>query len=338
VNTERTDYTVIKEKPRDPGSAQAGYSKAETGFHTNRPGLVPEEIWKSRVLDWFPLALFPATSAACRGQLPPWVFLWLMAISIFGGCKWVTWRRALKTGLKPSIPRSLGYLVLWPGMDAMSFLDPKATVKKGKMLYPRGALISGFSSIVVGGLLIWVATIVVILRPEVAGWMTMTGIVLILHFGLFKLLALLWQQAGIPVIPVMCQPLKSSSLAEFWSGRWNTAFTGLVHDLALRPLARRLGINGAIIGVFLISGLVHELVISLPAQGGLGLPTGYFVLQGLGVILAREGRRWGLNKGIRGRIYTALFTVGPVYWLFHPLFVQKVILPMLAAIVNKGAH
>jgi alginate O-acetyltransferase complex protein AlgI len=297
-----------------------------------------EEIWKSRVLDWLPLTLFPTAAVACRSQLSPWVFMWLMALSIFGGCKWVTWRRALKTSPRPSIPRTLSYLLLWPGMDAMAFLNPKATFREGKMLYPRSALIYGCLSTVLGGLLIWAATVVVILLPEVAGWMTMTGVALILHFGLFKLLALLWQRAGIPVLPVMRQPLKASSLAEFWSGRWNTAFTGLVHDLALRPLVRRLGINGAILGVFLISGLVHELVISLPARGGLGLPTGYFLLQGLGVILAREGRRWGLNKGIRGRIYTALFTVGPVYWLFHPFFVQNVILPMLAAIVNKGGY
>jgi alginate O-acetyltransferase complex protein AlgI len=223
-------------------------------------------------------------------------------------------------------------------MDAMTFVDPTPTVKPGSIPSLRRAWIFGFSNILIGGVLVWAATIVVILLPEAAGWMMMTGIVLILHFGLFKLLALIWQRAGIPVVPLMSQPLKASSLGDFWSRRWNTAFTGLVHDLALRPLARRLGINGAILGIFLISGLIHELVISFPANGGFGLPTGYFLLQGLGIVLAREAHRWGLNQGIGGRIYTIFFTVGPVYWLFHPHFVQNVILPMLAAITNIGAN
>jgi alginate O-acetyltransferase complex protein AlgI len=192
--------------------------------------------------------------------------------------------------------------------------------------------VSGFSNVLAGGLLIWAATDLLTLAPEMAGWMTMIGIVVILHFGLFKLVALVWQGVGVNALPIMLQPFKASSLGEFWSIRWNTAFTGLVHDLALRPLARRFGINGAVLGVFLMSGLIHEAVISLPARGGFGLPTGYFLLQGLGIILAREANRWGLRKGVKGRIYTALFTVGRVYWLFHPPFVHNVILPMLGTL------
>jgi len=264
--------------------------------------------------------------------------MWLVALSIYGGCKWVTLRRALKKNLRPGVPRALSYLLLWPGMDAMSFLDAKASPQHYQMLFPGSAWISGFLNVLVGGSLIWSATIVVLLLPEAAGWMTMTGIVFVLHFGLFKLLALFWQSRGVRALPIMRRPLKASSLGEFWSERWNTAFTGLVHDLALRPLARRFGVSGAILGVFLISGLVHELVISIPARDGFGLPTGYFLLQGLGVVLARQGDRWGLNKGIKGRIYAALFTAGPVYWLFHPPFVHNVNLPMLSAIGTEGTN
>jgi alginate O-acetyltransferase complex protein AlgI len=161
----------------------------------------------------------------------------------------------------------------------------------------------------------------------------MGGIVLVLHFGLFEILALAWQRSGINAQPLMCQPLRAVSLKEFWSRRWNTAFNQLVHSLALRPLSRRFGMIGGIVGVFLISGLVHEAVISLPARTGYGLPTAYFLLQGLGVVFERSGagRRLGLGRGIRGWLFMGLVTAGPAIWLFHAGFVRNVILPMIDA-------
>ena len=58
----------------------------------------------------------------------------------------------------------------------------------------------------------------------------MTGIVLVLHFGIFDLLSLGWRRLGVDAAPVMRSPLRSTSLAEFWGRRWNTAF----HELAAR--------------------------------------------------------------------------------------------------------
>jgi len=165
------------------------------------------------------------------------------------------------------------------------------------------------------------------------GWLGMIGLVLLLHFGFFHLLALAWRRAGISVRPIMHAPLAATSLADFWSCRWNTAFNGLAHKLAFSPLAHRFGVRCATLGVFLISGLVHELVISLPARGGYGLPTAYFILQGVGVLGERSiwGRRLGLHRGLRGWLFAACFAAAPAFWLFHPPFVYNVILPMLHA-------
>lgn len=125
----------------------------------------------------------------------------------------------------------------------------------------------------------------------------------------------------------MNAPIRSTSLAEFWGRRWNGAFNDLVLDLFFRRLARRFGPPIATLGSFFFSGPLHELVISLPAAGGYGLPTGYFLWQGAGVIAQRKWRR-----GFLGWTVTMAIVVVPAFWLFHPLFVRRVIIPFMQAI------
>jgi hypothetical protein len=86
--------------------------------------------------------------------------------------------------------------------------------------------------------------------------------------------------------------------------------------------------------VFVVSGVVHDAVISIPARGGFGLPTLYFVIQGVGVLFERSrlGKRLGTRKGVSGRLFCAAVTLGPVFLLFHRPFVERVVIPMFAAI------
>jgi alginate O-acetyltransferase complex protein AlgI len=185
-----------------------------------------------------------------------------------------------------------------------------------------------------GAGLIWLAVNDALrLGPLGVGWLAMIGIVLFLHFGVFDLLAVAWQRAGVSAMPVMRAPLRATSLADFWSRRWNTAFHTLAHELIFRPVARRLGVVRGTVAVFVISGLVHEAVISFPARGGYGLPTAYFVLQAFGVLAERSavGCWLKLGNGARGWLYVMIFTAGPVFWLFHPAFIKNVTLPMLRA-------
>jgi hypothetical protein len=166
--------------------------------------------------------------------------------------------------------------------------------------------------------------------PLLTGWIGMIGVILVLHFGMFALLAIAWRAYGLDVRPIMDAPLNSTSLGEFWGRRWNGAFNQLAFEILFRPLAR---ITTPIIGTlaaFFASGLIHELVISLPARAGYGLPTAYFLLQGCGVLV--QHRVTSVRRGMAGRFFTILVVAGPAFWLFHPPFVRNVILPFMKAI------
>ena len=186
-----------------------------------------------------------------------------------------------------------------------------------------------------GAILLWlVARCVPQERSLLRGWVGMLGLILLLHFGTFQIIALLWQRLGVRAEPIMSAPLRSTSLGEFWGQRWNLGFRQLAHELIFHPLYRKLGPRTASFLVFVVSGLIHDLAISLPARGGYGFPTLYFVLQGAGVTVERSsfGKRFGLGQGVRGWCFMIVFLTVPVFGLFHPWFVLRVILPFMRAI------
>lgn len=281
-------------------------------------------------IGWMPLVVFPVVALTVRNQLPPWIFMWAMAFALFFGCKWLTWWKALK--FQAPWWQQLGYLLAWPGMDAKTFLAPI-----DKQL-PRPELkdwVIACLKTILGAVMTWViARRIPVIQPLLQGWIGLIGLVFVLHFGTFHILALAWQKAGVNAQPIMRAPILSQSLAEFWGKRWNAAFNLLVHDFLFRKLYRRCGTTLATLAVFLASGLIHDLVISLPARGGYGLPTLYFLLQGLGLCAERSkvGRAIGLGKGFTGWCFTVAITALPVGLLFHPPFIRNVILPMLQTI------
>ena len=134
-------------------------------------------------------------------------------------------------------------------------------------------------------------------QPLLQGWIGLFGLIFLLHFGSFHLIALFWQAMGIDAQPIMSKPILSRTLSEFWGRRWNLGFRQLAHEFIFRPLHKRTGVAVAGLLVFVASGLIHDLVISVPARGGYGLPTGYFLLQGLGVTFERS--RWGAQIGLQ---------------------------------------
>jgi hypothetical protein len=259
-----------------------------------------------------------------------WALMWSVAFTLYAACKCLTWVLA---------PRASGptwkvaaYLLAWPGMDAAAFFDPDAV---SPALRPDvGQWILAGGRLILGATLFWCGQgLVPAGQSHALGALGMVGILLILHFGAFDLLSCCWRTAGIDARPIMDMPLAAASVGEFWGRRWNTAFRDLTHRFLFRPLTRRCGARAAILVGFLVSGLIHELVLTIPTGCGYGGPTLYFTIQGAALLAEHSlmGRRIGLGGALRGRLFTLITVFAPVGLLFQTSFLTEVIIPFMGA-------
>jgi Membrane bound O-acyl transferase family len=299
-----------------------------------------EDRWVSRrrvALTWG-IAALPIITALCIPRLAAfkhvsilnWTWMWLLVGASFASAKWITVADLILDRSHFKVKRLLGYVFLWPGLNARRFL--------GKGLAPKPSLrewrAASLKTLTGATLLIVAAHLLGAARPFALGWLGMAGLVIFLHFGLSHLLSLLWRTAGINAEPIMRSPITATSLSQFWGGAWNAAFRDVMHDHVFNPLSRKRGGRYAVLSVFLISGLLHEMVITIPAHGGYGFPTAYFLVQCLGIFIehGKLGRRLGLGRGASGWCFAMLVTALPAYWLFPPIFVRNVIVPMLGTL------
>jgi alginate O-acetyltransferase complex protein AlgI len=233
-----------------------------------------------------------------------WEKMILGVAIVYGAFKAMTTRRL-------ALGRALGYWTLWPGMDARPFAETRPPEGPGLMAW-------GAVKMALGAACLLLRTG----RPEIDVILIFLGIGLLVHFGICDVLAGFWRARGVAVERLFVNPVASRSLGEFWGRRWNLAFHAVARDFVFRPVARRRGAAAGILATFLFSGLLHEVLLSVPAGGGYGLPTGYFLLHGL-LVLAE--RRWNL----KGRVWTLFWVLAPAPLLFHPWFVRAVVWPLL---------
>ena len=213
------------------------------------------------------------------------------------------------------VPGLLLYLV-WPGVDPAPFRCRRAGLVIDHARLFRGARFAGL------GL---VAVILTALAQEPTGLAGLASLLCLLHFGLGEILPWLARWAGWPANPLFDRPYAAASLGDFWSRRWNLGFVGMNHLFFARPLTRRLGPAGALLAIFAISGLFHEVAISWPAGSTPGPPFLYFALHGL-LVLAE--RRWA----IQGRAWTNFWLLAPLPYLFPMEFRAAFILPLFDAL------
>ena len=150
----------------------------------------------------------------------------------------------------------------WLGPEWMPMLFSRSESRRVTRPALRNWLAALFKT-AIGAALIWVvARHIPAQEPFIRGWVGMLGLILLLHFGSFEVIAFFWQSLGVDATPIMSAPLRSTSLSEFWGSRWNLSFRQLSHDLIFRPILKSWGARIASFLVFLASGLIHDFVIS----------------------------------------------------------------------------
>jgi D-alanyl-lipoteichoic acid acyltransferase DltB (MBOAT superfamily) len=233
----------------------------------------------------------------------------------------------------------LAFTTGWAGMRAQPF-----EAMGEKPLPNAWPMIGfGFSRIIVGLLLILLAHLMVSLPVNhhlvyiLISAILLVSLSLILHFGLLNISAGMWRLFGVNTYYLFKEPAKALSLTEFWSKRWNIAFSEMTSIAIFRPLKNKTGSAAALMVAFIFSGLLHELALSLPVYSGYGLPLLYFIIQGALVLIEKvlisHTNLFSRHK-IIARVWTFFWVIAPMPLLFHTQFIKEIVWP-LAGLTDK---
>jgi len=272
-----------------------------------------------RALLWAALVAGVAGAERFLAHAHPVLRMAGMAVTAFLVVKVMVGEEEKRDGMEPlPLGRWLAFATLWLGMRPRLFAARRRrTVPGARDLAIRGAI----------RLAAGVALLVAARLPgpgHLSDVLLGAGLLLVFHFGGCTILAGAWRAIGVRCDPIVREPWKSKSLGDFWSRRWNLAYSEMCTILLFRPLKGRVGRGVAVLLVFLFSGLLHEMAISLPVKAGYGLPTLYFALHGVLVLV--ESRL--PLRGVAGRAWAYLWVLAPLPVLFHRPFVDGVLRPL----------
>ena len=224
------------------------------------------------------------------------------------------------------------YFWVWPGLEMRPFA--RRVTRSGAAHSANGAdrangaagaeLMRGALCAVAGlALLVALSWNAPRLGFEFTTWGALAALMLAVHLGVGAILPWVVRQCGFEVGALFRAPERADSPSDFWSRRWNVPFIEMDRLLFLRPLRRCLGARGAVLGVFAVSGLLHELGISYPAQGGWGGPLLYFLVQGVTVVSTPKLPRWAA----RGLAWVAVLLPLPLLFgaPFRAAFVEPLV-------------
>ena len=271
-----------------------------------------ESVPLRRALGWLLVgALLFATHLAMQPQ-PPFLRMVGLCCVLLGGMKGLVYAEwAVAETL--TLPRYGVFSFLWFGMDPGTFRS-----RKTGLTWKRDIALGGILTSVglLGCWLVWFM-----------GWrqilVMFVPLSLAFHFGVLRILKGVLRLAGFPVRTLFPNPLAAKGIADFWGRRWNVGYSQMMQRLVGRPIGSMCGKSTGAMAVFIASGLLHEIAITLPVGSGYGLPTLYFTLHGLLTLL--EGK-W---KRPLGKIPALLAVSVPLAWLFPPAFRNEVIAPCI---------
>jgi Membrane bound O-acyl transferase family len=218
----------------------------------------------------------------------------------------------------------------WFGMNPRPFTSFPAAPLPGYGSYIK----KGVSRIIFGMILIQIANYILSQVPGnqyhfIVHLLYLVALSLILHFGMLNISTGMLRRMGINVTGLFKDPIKSKSLQEFWSKRWNIAFVELTTIAVLRPLKIKYGPKIAFWSSYFFSGLLHELAISLPVNAGFGKPFAYFIIQAILIMVVEKH----IVKTNRGNFIQKLWLLSclflPIFLLFHRQFIQGVVIPLI---------
>ena len=265
-----------------------------------------------RLLWWFGILIPYCVVHLLLLHEPTFLRMVGLCTTLLLGMKVITYMEWLKMGgCKIAMPRWLAFSFLWFGMQ------PKAWVGERKTHEWKSHLRVALLCLAMGavGLSLYVFF----------DWkslpLSFIFMSLMFHYGVLRLNTAFWRAMGFPVRTLFRNPLVTIGFKDFWGARWNLAYSQMMARAVQKPLTPKLGSKGAIFAVFLVSGLFHELAITVPAMQGYGLPSLFFLFHGFAILIEKKPHR------IMGALCLLSLVLG-LPFLFPPPFVQEIFRPV----------
>ena len=173
------------------------------------------------------------------------------------------------------------------------------------------------------------------INPKVIMCMYCFHIYFMLEIILAVVAAMAKSTLGIELEPQFKDPLCSTSLQDFWGRRWNLMVTSIlrptVYEPTLKGASKVVGSRWAplpaVMGTFVVSGLMHELILFyLGRLEPTFRMTCFFLLHGICLVAEIALKttltgRWRLPRFVSGPL-TVVFVMGTSLSLFLPEFIR----------------
>lgn len=257
-----------------------------------------------------------ATLAAfAAGAYAPWDAPARTLVLVYAGALLAKLAALGRARRRPGFARGLAYLAVYPGLSAdLAFVrDPRPRRRAGAATALAGTFEMAGACLV--------ATLAARAGVFAAGawpaaWARMASLMFLLD-GAFRLGRGALAAGGFRAEVLSRAPWAAADLADFWGRRWNLLVARTLGTEVYGPLRRGVGRVAATLAAFLVSGLYHEALFTLPVPHEVGGHTAFFLLHGAAILTtqgpALRGRP-GLARAVGWGIFLAtapLFFGGP---------------------------